>query len=161
MVSLALVAATSFAANEPPKKSEGSPLHCHLIAVKESDAVDGSFPGVLEVRNDTKEPIAIRYLDSVTEHLALDILDPAGKPVPNAIRRYGSLYATVRMLNEIHYKTLVLKPGEKYRANLVLFGQVDRESHPLIPGKHTIKAVFEWGGKEFQSNRVTVEVLAK
>jgi hypothetical protein len=161
MVSLALMVAISFAVHGLSKRLGGSPLHCHLIAEQKLDMVDGVFPGVFELRNDAKEPIAIEYLESMTEHLSLDISDPAGKPVPKEIPNYGDLYWTPRMPGDRHNKTRILRPGEKYRVNILLFGQVTGALYPRVPGKYTIQAVFKWGGKEFKSDQVTVEVQAR
>ena len=66
LIGLLLAAAISAAADGPSQKSGRSPLQCHLTAERKSDVADGVFPGELELRNDSKEPITIEYVDDPT-----------------------------------------------------------------------------------------------
>jgi len=159
MIGVVLAAAISAAADGPSKKSGSSPLHCQLVADQKSGGLETAYSGDLELRNDSKEPITIEYVDSPTDHLALDIRDPAGKLLPKAIPFYGGLYAQIRPVGA--KQTFTIKPGETYRQNLALFAMNDDEAHPRVPGKYTVEAVYHWGKVELRSDKVTIEVKAK
>ncbi len=159
LIGLVLAAAISAAADGPPKKSGRSPLHCHLTAERKSGGLETVYSGDLELRNDSKEPITIEYVDSPTDHLALDVRDPAGKLLPKTIPFYGGIYAQIRP--EGAKQTFTIKPGETYRHNLVLFAMTDKKAHPRVPGKYTVEAVYHWGKVELRSDKVTIEVKAK
>ena len=135
-------------------------MHCHLALERMSDVAEGVFPGVLELRNFSKEPITIEYWDDPTDHLVLDIWDPAGKLLPKTAPYYGCLYAKIRP-EGAKPEILTINPGETYRHTLAIFATTDRQTHPLVPGKYTIAAVYKWRGVELRSNKVTVEVRAK
>jgi len=147
-----LLAAISAAADGPSKKSGSSKLHCQLVANQKSGGLETSYSGELELRNDSKEPITIEYVDDPTDHLALDIL-------PKVAPFYGGIYAQLRP--EGAKQTFTIKPGETYRQHLALFGMNDDEAHPRVPGKYTVEAVYHWGKVELRSDKVTIEVKAK
>ncbi len=154
-----LLAAISAAADGPSKKSGSSPLHCQLVANQKSGGLETSYSGELELRNDSKAPITIEYVDDPTDHLALDVRDPAGKLLPKVAPFYGGIYAQLRP--EGAKQTFTIKPGETYRQHLALFGMTDDEAHPRVPGKYTVEAVYHWGKVELRSDKVTIEVKAK
>ena len=156
IMGLAMTTATFVVADEPSKKLGAKLLHCQLIASRDSDPIDGAFPGDLELRNDSKEPIVIKYKYDPTDHLNLEVHDSNGKLLPNEIPNYGGMYET--LTPPAKPLTLTIKPGETHRRSLVLLGQICRTSTSPAPGKYTVEAVYKWGGKEYRSNKVTLQV---
>lgn len=159
ILGLMLAAAVPVDVGRPSKNQGRSQLHCHLTAERPSDVADGTFPGVLGLRNDSNVPITIEFQDDPTDHLSLEIRDPADRLVPTAFPSYGGIYAKIH--TDEDRETLTIKPGETYRQDLALFAQTDRQAHPLAPGKYTIVAVYRWRGSELRSSQVTVQVRAK
>ena len=159
IMALALTTATVAAADEPSKKSGGKPLNCQITAKRDSDPIDGAFPGELALRNDSKEPIVIDYTYDPTDHLNLEVHDAVGKLLANAIPNYGGMYETLTIPEKP--RTLTIKPGETHRQSLVLLGQIDRTPTIPAPGKYTVQAVYKWGGKEYRSDKLTLQVTAQ
>jgi hypothetical protein len=89
IVGLILVTTIPVAADQSSKNSGMSLLHCHLTLERISEVAESVFPGVLELRNDSMDPISAEYWDDPTDHLVLDIWDPTGKLLRKTCPYYG------------------------------------------------------------------------
>ena len=152
---LLVVPPAALAADTRPQAPEPSKMHCRLDIARKSELDPKKFVGDFSLKNTSSEPIKIEYRVHPLVHLDLDVKDQRGTLLPKALIRYGGIFSPFDFRPEI----LTIKPGETYRAGIVLFVQVDKEEHPITPGKYIVEAVFQWDDQEVRSNKVAIEVL--
>jgi hypothetical protein len=147
------------AVDQHPRTPEVLRMACRLEVVKKTGPDPKEFVGVLVLTNTSTEPLEIKYQTNPLEYLDLDVKDEKGLTLPKSIASYGFIYSPIS--SEKMWFTLTVSPGETYRAEVVLFAQVDEKKHPVTPGKYTVEAVYKWNAPGYRSNKVTVEVTTK
>jgi hypothetical protein len=164
----------TLAAIDEPTKTPGQPkMECHLDVAERSGPAPGDLGGEFTLKNTSAEPVRIEYHTDPTVGLDLDVKDEKGKTLPKCLEAYGYIYSPVHAGPDV----LTIKPGETYRTHVRLFNQVDKEKHPVTPGKYTVEATFKWWtpsgtaasvwwtpsgtAASVKSNKVTIEVTAK
>lgn len=157
-VGLLLAAPTALiAADERPQTRGVTRVDCFLEVEQKVGSNPKDFTGRLVLKNNSDDLIEITYRPHPLIYLDLDVRDEAGKSLPKALASYGFIYSPASPDSSV----LKIAPGKTYEANVSLFMQVDQKQRPITPGKYTIEAVYKWGGKEFRSQKVAVEVREK
>jgi hypothetical protein len=165
-VSLVVAASLALVATDVPTKTPATPkVECHLDVAEKSGPASSWMTGEFMLKNTSAEPLKIEYYIDPKMNLDLDVKDEKGKVLPKCIKAYGMIYSDVILRGQPPY-VLTIKPGETYSAHVVLLVQVDREKHPITPGKYTVEAVYKWKtpvgtAGSVKSEKVTIEVTAE